>query len=52
MGKFKYTDRERPLLVGEREAIKSLVFGMEQRERDFVLELLLADKENPVKEVK
>ena len=49
MTKYKYTDKERPLLVGEKEAIRNLVFGMEPREREYILELLLADKENPVK---
>lgn len=52
MTKYRYTDKNRPLLPAEKEAIRNLVFGMEQRERDFVLELLLADKENPIKEEK
>ena len=49
MTKYKYTDKERPLLSAEKEAIRNLVFGMEPREREFVLELLIADKENPVR---
>ena len=52
MKKYKYTDRERPLLPAEKEAIRNLVFGMEPREREYILELLLADKENPLKEVR
>lgn len=49
--KYKYTDKERPLLPAEKEIIRNLVFGMEPREKEYVLELLLADKENPIKEV-
>ena len=52
MKKYKYTDKERPLLSAEKEIIRDLVFGMEPREREYILELLLADKENPIKEVK
>ena len=52
MKKYKYTDKERPLLSAEKEAIRNLVFGMEPREREYILELLLADKENSLKEVR
>lgn len=48
MKKHKYTDKERPLLIGEKEALKNLIFGMEQREKEYALELLLYDKENPI----
>ena len=43
MTKYRYTDKDRPLLPTEKEVIRNLVFGMEQRERDFILELLLAN---------
>lgn len=46
--KYKYTDKERPLLKQEKESIRNLIFGMEPREKEYALELLLYDKENPV----
>lgn len=48
MKKYKYTDKERPLLIGEKEALKKIIFGMEPREREYALELLMYDKENPI----
>ena len=43
--KFKYTDKERPLLPVEKEILRNTIYAMEQRERDFIFELLLAQKE-------
>ena len=50
--KFKYTDKERPLLPVEKEILRNTVYAMEQRERDFIFELLLAQRENQSNEKK
>ena len=48
--KYKYTDKERPLLPVEMEILRNTVYAMEQRERDYIFELLKAERENSLKE--
>ena len=50
--KFKYTDRDRPLLPVEKEILRNTIYAMEQRERDYIFELLLPQKENQDNEKK